>query len=124
MPPRSHFLIICQQRRNGASHITNFLILFPHVAAYSPTTATFAEYDWLVFYYADAKSLLGTEHYQMKEGRPYPQKPATREGSFWVRGRAAQSSSVGKGWTVVSESELIAFLQFSGEDWHVGRNGC
>ena len=91
---------------------------FPHVSIYYPTHASFHLYDVIVAHYDDGglRKLYG---YQLKEGKTLPKEIAMTvfEGSFAIRGEAAQVPGMGKDWVRLSEHQIDTFFGVSGHHW-------
>ena len=91
---------------------------FPHVAIYYPSHASFRLYDVIVAHFDEwrVRRLYG---YQLKEGKALPKEVAMPhfEGSFVIRGEAAQVPGTGRDWTRPSEDEIDEFFGVSGQHW-------
>ena len=89
---------------------------YPHIAVFYPDHASFRAYDVIVVVFLRAGERL-VYGYQLKEGAEIPDKIALLSctQSFVVRGKAAQSESLLREWTVVSDEQIDSFLGESGK---------
>jgi hypothetical protein len=88
--------------------------VFPHVGVYYPAHASFEMCDLIVVLF-EAPGKEVTRGYQLKEGRSFPEKKASDlcEHSFVIRGFAAQSGTILRGY-VASDDEIESFLVVTG----------